>query len=345
MKLNLPIFLVMSFLSGLFEVGSILWMLGHASVVSAPFLAALSYQLGAAATSARVGRFGRTALAILTAFSAVLIFWRADLVCMTVATFFASALINTARMDLGKSEISTTAKRISRVTGFLVAPAFLLAWFAPVAFAAAAIFGSAGFLVSSQVHSRALPTRAGAQKYTPIRLALIVHQMHYFTYATVIIVSLFASHSAAQTVLLFTLGWVSYIATPHLIGHRQEPMSVALVGHLCLPLILLGMWAVPQGGIVWIILWVATGLFGGTVVYLTSYARKSFSVPEPELTALENWGHCLGSVVALVLVAIGFSAVDLLPIAAIFAGATAMLICVSSRAAKYFSTSSRRISL
>ena len=63
-----------------------------------------------------------------------------------------------------------------------------------------------------------------------IKSALVTYQMHYFSYSTVVIVMLLQHYAAGLAMLVFVLGWASYIAAPHLIGNRIDPGNAALWG-------------------------------------------------------------------------------------------------------------------
>jgi hypothetical protein len=250
----------------------------------------------------------------------------------------ASALINLSRAALGKAEISTTLKRCSRVLGFLAAPAMLLPAVPGAAVLVAVVLSLCA--VSLTEPAREATAIGPSKRGTVIKWALVTHQMHYFSYCTVVIVTLLQQHSALIAVSLFILGWASYIAVPHLIGNRWEPGHTALWGHLLLPLVLVGLWVAPSAGPLWSLLWIATGFFGGTVVYLTRFSRERYGLNEGQLALLENIGHCLGAGLALALVCAQWSIHHLFAVGAAFAATTALLIATCLKSSGQFARTS-----
>lgn len=338
---KLALFLALSFLSGLFEIGVIIWGRDGRPDLVLAFLLALAYQLGALVSFRAPGRASWWGLLLATAVLGVahLAGEAVGTAWMFVLVTLASALINLSRAALGKAEISTTLKRCSRVLGFLAAPAMLLPAVPGVAVLAAVVL-SLGPVSLAEPAREAAASGPPSSRGTAIKWALVTHQMHYFSYCTVVIVTLLQRHSAIIAVSLFILGWASYIAVPHLIGNRWEPGQTALWGHLLLPLVLVGLWITPSAGPLWSLLWIATGFFGGTVVYLTRFSRERYGLNEGQLALLENTGHCLGAGLALAVVCAHWSSHHLFVVGAAFAATTAALIATCLKSSGQFARTS-----
>jgi len=326
----LPLFIVMSFFSGLLEIGVVLWGVAESNDdFSLPFALAFAYQVGALVIAIKVGDYawkavaGTSVLAASTLYGNVMGAFDGTLAtCVTVV--LCSAAINLTRMRLGKAHISTTIKRCARVSGFLAAPMMMITG-AP---ALVIMIASATCLAISL---RSRPTNALAPPAVPgatdpiLGTALVTHQMHYFSYCTVIMVMLLQSYSPLLGVIFFIAGWASYIATPHLLRPQWSPGSAAFVGHVFLPLVLIALWYAPAGHSLWIVLWVATGFLGGTVVDLTRLAQTR-GMNEGQLVPLEGLGHCLGAGMALLMIASGHGTAVLFIAAAFFAAVTAVFV-------------------
>jgi hypothetical protein len=307
------------------ELGVIVRTAADSPSLLAPFALALAYQLGnLVPVPVPVGRSGFAAMvgavvALVGIISAEMPVWG---LCLTVA--LVSALINSARQALGKTAISTTLKRGFRIVGFL------LCGFALVDAVLSAVLVGAALIAGAILWQHDKPPRpAGhAVRVTgagTMAAALVLHQMHYFSYCTLVLVVLVQGVGPAWAAPLFVAGWVSYVSVPHLVGDRLPAGPLVIGAHLALAGVLMALALVPPTSPIWVLLWVATGLFGGTVVYLTGLAEARFGFTARSLAAHENLGHMLGAALALLWVASGLQAQGLQVAAAIFALTTAVL--------------------
>ena len=332
-RYDLAAFFALSFLSGMFEIGVVFRGWAGQQGLLFPFCLALAYQLGTLApypintgrvTSLMLGVVAIATLAALVLTTSLATWWLLPLVTMT------SAATNLGRVALGKAEISTTLKRCARVAGFLCAPILIsdLALCASVSLAV----GLMSFPVVrnyARINPGELSDRPLGARRQFMTAALFFHQIHYFSYCTAIVVMLFSNHTPFLAVAIFIGGWISYIASPHIIGSKFEPERVALLGHAILTAVLYGLASAEPNSPAWYILWFLTGPFGGTIVYLTKYARRSHRYNEVALASVENLGHCVGSAIAVAWVAYLLPVSGLLIVASIFALLTAIALVLS----------------
>ncbi len=325
--MRLAAFLAFSVVSGFLEIGIIL----DAALGPDPFLTAammaLAYQIGTLvplpfaltlpATRALILSGAALALAAIVAPALPI-----DLALVAVL----SAVVNLSRMALGKANVPTTLKRSFRVAGFLAAPLMML----PAALPTAAICVLALGIGVLWTHQPV--RRAGALRPMPmITAALVAHQVHYFSYYAVVVSVLAIAYGPVYGTIGFVMGWISYISAPHLAGQRLPPETLVVGGHVALALVLALLAVATPGAWAWLILWILTGFFGGTVVYLTGLARQRFGFDEAALAGTENSGHALGALVACLWLAAGGAAGTLFLMAALFALLTAALVGYACR--------------
>lgn len=327
-KVQLIQFLALSLISGFVELGVIIHGVAAGSGLMAPFALALAYQLGNLVPNPLpLRRLGFALLALATP-AVLLIAPPADglaLWPLCLATAMVSALINAARLSLGKAAISTTLKRSFRVVGFLCS---VFALMHSVLLAVLILSALLAGLILWRQPETAVPapqTRPAAPHSKTMSAALVLHQMHYFSYCTLVLVVLVMQLGPIWAAPIFVLGWLSYISVPHIIGSRYPAAPVVIGAHFALALVLLALGAAPHASPLWIVLWIATGLFGGTVVYLTRLAETDFRFSGAHLTTFENLGHVFGALLALLWVALKLPLDGLMTIAAGFAIATAIL--------------------
>jgi hypothetical protein len=329
--MRLAAFLAFSVVSGFLELGLIL----AAALGPDPFMAAalmaLAYQLGTLvplpfavtrpATRALLACGAVLALAVLALAALAIPALPVRMVLVAVL----SAVVNLSRMALGKAEVSTTLKRSFRVAGFLAAPVMTLPAALPVAAFGVLALGT-GVLWSSPPINRPASRMGGLRPRPVMTAALLAHQMHYFSYYAAVVAALAMTYGPVDGTIGFVMGWISYISAPHLAGRRLPPETLVVGGHVGLALVLALLAAAMPGGWGWLILWILTGFFGGTVVYLTGLARQRFGFDEAALTGTENAGHALGALVACLWLATGGAVGQLFLIAAVFALMTAALV-------------------
>jgi len=319
------IFYVLSLLSGFFELAPFVAALRGEGVLPA-LIVVLCYQLGnAAPCPLRLSQLSIKTAALAGAAFLAVYFKTGFFPLLCAATVLASAAIQSAR-SMVKSSASKPLKRLLRVAGFALglfgAPLTLL--LAGTAAAAVICGGKAGAGRNSLV----LP------RLNAVNAAMILHQVHYFSYCYAAIAFTAARAGMAAALLLFLAGWVVYISAARLYrGHGLAPSFFA--GHSLLVLLLLGIFFAPSMAVK-AVLWVLTGI-GGTTEFCLAKLSLERGGSADGGTFAENAGHVLGAALSIAVYAI---AKDLLPAVLVSAAAALgaialMAVALGSRKMPY----------
>jgi hypothetical protein len=306
-------FYVLSLLSGFFELAPFVTALKSEGILAA-LIVAMFYQLGnLTPCPLKLSRIAiRTAVLAGTAlFAAYLKTNFFPLLC--VATALLSMAIQSARSVI-KTNASKPLKRLLRVAGFGLglfgAPLLLL-----ITGAVAALFIYTG------------KSDAGRSAFAPPRLnlvniAMVLHQIHYFSYcyAAIAFTAVFAGTAAALG--LFLAGWAVYIIAARFYRGRGLVHSF-FFGHSLLVMLLIGMFLAPSMAMK-AVLWVLTGIGGTTEFCLAKLSLERGGTPDGG-TFAENAGHVLGAVLSVVFYAV---VGNLLPVVFISAAAASGAIII-----------------
>ncbi|QJC53592.1 hypothetical protein HGI30_20010 [Paenibacillus albicereus] len=294
--MNRAIFLFLSLLSGAVELGGILYAIELGLGLFAIIGIGLAYQLGNLVPNPiRINR----ALTLLSAAGAAVLLGLAHYQPDTYAYLFAGyALMAVAIQSLRsiqKENVGTTIKRSFRILGFLAAP-----------FTGAAVSAGAALLLA--VIAAAVPwTFERAKLIRPkvrfLSWVMIIHQIHYFSYAYFVIILLWQAVPSGSSIwvgIFFVLGWITYTGISHFL-RAERYFRYFLGGHLFLSLVLLLMaWQIDNGPLV-VALWIATGLGGGTVFCITKINSRYQELSKQDVVFSENIGHVLGVVLGMLL--------------------------------------------
>lgn len=331
------VFVILSiFLSGALELGVVAKTVLSGKGLVMAFGLALAVQFGPLLPDLlRRWRIGVAMLAPCVAASVVLVLTISEfnLWILAVTVTIASACLSVSRDALHAVHLSTTAKRVARVVGFFTAPLLVHDVFFALVLLLIAIIGVVSIgreYALNEISKSPMPDKSSL---LTIDLALISHQIHYFSYATLVFITLLDQFQPLIAISMFVVGWVSYILLPRLLGARPNAFTIAVVGHIILAAVLAGMAVSEGGGVLWLILWVATGFCAGTVVYLTDFAQAAYGYTKPRLSFLENLGHCLGACAAFLIVVASGKTRLLYIVAAMAASATALLMLSNFRKA------------
>lgn len=187
----------------------------------------------------------------------------------------------------------TTIKRLSRVSGFMLAPLFYI----PAILVTVIILFFFMVLLTSE------ESRLGfiKPKMNYFNIIMIIHQMHYFCYTYFIIIILYdrMNFKAVNISLFFVLGWITYI----LIGHFLRGFSFRkyfILGHMGL-FAILGIMYFNISNNLTVILWICTGLGAGTIFALSEINKQHTPYDKNAMDFAENSGHILGIVLSMIL--------------------------------------------
>jgi hypothetical protein len=289
------IYICLSALSGVIELGVLVLATQDKSPVVLIPLFALAYQLGVFFSNPiRLPRYLYMVLGFGGAVYAMLTKWSTIAMCAIILPV--SIALQQARMLISKRcHVSTFWKRVSRVGGFLVAP-----WFSVWVLVIAGV-GSAVLVAS--IHTCALDQRARFRKVLFrggfLSVTMLVHQSHYFLYSC-FLPWVFLQVQNIPVALLgfaFALGWISYCIAP-ILFQRLSPIKVFVGGHLLVVVALTAMFFCLKCSTITLIAWFASG-FGGGTVYCLHEINKQRGHRAADLDTWENLGHVTGVLAAI----------------------------------------------
>jgi hypothetical protein len=205
---------------------------------------------------------------------------------------------------------STLIKRAYRVIGFVVGGLFYVPGVSLLGWAICGILLTVfrGFKLFDEVQRRE------RRSWTLMSTVMVFHQIHYFLYAYGIawILSEKDGVPLAAMGLAFAAGWIVYLAVEPVMGKVNDAVAL-IVGHAFVAAVLLVMSSDLAIGYA-SVLWVATGLGGGTV-----YCIHNLGCANAEMHLAEEIGHWVGPLLAIVAFVLGFDWDTVLRVAALFA--------------------------
>jgi hypothetical protein len=191
------------------------------------------------------------------------------------------------------------ARDVVRACGFVLAPLF-----SPVFVGVLTVLGVMAWARAATPHrSHALHVRLRiAGSIAPNHVAMFVHHVHFFTYSHVVpfIFAVTFGVPAAWQGLIFYLGWVGYDLHDFVRIRASWPRF--LVGHLAIAAGIFTLFWAPSA---WLaaVGWLVTGIGGGTYVMLRHLTSASDPDPAENLELAEHYGHVVGMLVLVGLLA------------------------------------------
>lgn len=317
--MNKHIFLMLSFLSGFIELGSLVlgYKLGY-SIIQIVGLG-LAYQLGNLVPHPiQISKVVRLAVVLLSIFCSAGLLISGGHYGLLFLTLVLSAIAIQDMRSYAKSDVSTALKRSIRVVGF-ISSSFLNI---PILVVITLFFIPLAIFYRKKNESLKLLR----PRINFLHLIMIVHQCHYFSYCYFLVFTLMQHEIVGITPLvglLFTIGWITYISVPSLVKGKAYKLY-ALLGHLILvPLLLLLAYLENLGAVV--LVWGLTG-FGAGTVYCFHKLSFALSLNDDDMVFSENIGHILGVILGLLIYASTQSYSNVLLLSACLAGATATLL-------------------
>ena len=252
------------------------------------------------------------AAVILTAVPMPDILWFV-LICLCL--FLLSAVIQTVKDDMKSSEHSLL-KRFCRVAGFALSP--LAALRPQIILFAVVVIAFCGLTkyTGKEYNFTAPDLKSGYS------IAILFHQLHYFfyTHITIAAVSIAlskqppvidalgyaftrspAAFGSIAGILIFCGTQIIYILSEHIFSRlTKKSMTVFYIGQTAVFVILLSMSFITDTTL-FIILWLFTGLCGGTVCTITKNVKPSEKYDKAPTTFSENAGCILGLLAAVLV--------------------------------------------
>lgn len=291
--------------SSLIEIGPIVVLIHEHANLILVLLAGLSYQLGNVLTrpvpsipivSACIAGTGAITLVASPVGS---VMWLCGLATLSWGL---QAIRRCLSITSCGAQPSTAQKRMARVGGFVLS--------AMLPFVASVILTTSLCLIvgiSLRRHGSA-PVEVKDSSITaqvhPIHALMVIHQMHYFSYCYGVPVIFAASDLGGNWLIgvWFALGWVSYLSA-HWVLQRFRLEWVFVIGHAFVAVTLIGLSFLSGIAHLAIVMWILTGLGGGTVFCLTALS-KQIDLNDEQLVAYEDIGHIGGIVLAVALTAL-----------------------------------------
>ena len=166
-------------------------------------------------------------------------------------------------------------------------------------------------------------------KIRPQYFIMVVHQMHYFSYAYIVLIiaGKFDNYHGFLTALLFVLSWITYTSAQYIFTEKKY-YTYLITGHIFLALLISAI-ALTTIEPLKIVLWILTGFGGGTVFCIKEIQKSKRGYDNHTLESSENYGHFLGVFCSIILYVLFGTLNAAIYFASICAAITALLASVS----------------
>ena len=303
-------FSMLNFISGLCEIGTVIWGMKSFGVTGA-LIGALCYQLGNLVPNPI--KLSRNISCLLLTLSAVFglagIFQPVFL--YPALTLFTMVLQNERSVLKNKTDGtgSKVGKRLFRILGFTFG----------------CVYGSVCFFICLVPVAISLMRKEVDKKITinipyfnKLDLILILHEIHYFVYCYCVLVLVYSLNVYGKSVgsyasIAFALSWIPYALVPNLykspkilwkLGYKKT----FLIGHSVLTVILTVMFfsflvekSLGTLPVISLIIWFLTG-FGGTTEFCIEEVDKlNGTYVKNNHNSAENIGHILGVTLSIII--------------------------------------------
>lgn len=319
--MNKFIFLFLSIVSGMLELGGIVFGVSLKLPIEYILVIALAYQVGNLFPNPiSLNKFGL----IIISFISIMMLTFINIIEFKYSLFLMSYImlniVVQSMRALKKSDINTSVKRIFRMSGFLIVPFFSIKIILCISII---LF----FLSLRLEHDKSMKFKLINPKIKFINIVMIVHQMHYFCYVYFIIILMSSYLDKYKLILgvLFTLGWVSYTSVPHILK-KSTYYKYLCIGHIWLAGILITIVLNIDNIYAITILWILTGFGGGTVFCINKINKCKDNTSELSMSFSENIGHVLGVAIGLLIFIVTKSMIYPVILSSIFAIMTVILI-------------------
>lgn len=318
--MNTALFFLLSTITGFVEVGAVIYAMQQGFSVVQILLLVLAYQVGCFfPTNISVKKIWILILGILAVTFSVTFYLIPSFGSFLSTVLFLSPCLQMAR-SLQKRKVSTAQKRLFRIIGFGLSPLL-----SPLALMGVSI--TTLIVVISQKsefrNSISLP------KLRPQYFIMVVHQMHYFSYAYImlIVAGKMDNYHGFLTALFFVLSWLTYTSAQYIFNEKKY-YTYLIGGHIFLIFVISGI-ALTTSGALKIVLWILTGFGGGTVFCIKEILKKKHGYDNYVLESSENYGHILGIFCSIILYVLLDNLNAPIYFAIICAASTALLAIVS----------------
>lgn len=304
------------FLSGMVELGSILWGLKHGFSIEACVLLAFAYQLGNVFLyfiTKKISKIKPFLLIISAGLGALTLFLKDGSMefFITAAVMYTalSTCIQLTRESVKKrvTHLAKWKKRSFRVVGFFASAIM----YTPVGTyvligCAMCLFVFSFFIPAFGFDSWHRDIKNGKIK-NPICVTMITHQAHYFVYTYVLLalVQIFYK-SALIAAVWFVVNWIPYTVTEPLVKRLKlkNYYAIGITAHLFNGIILIMMWLFSKNGniLVTALLWMFTGFGGGNIFCVKKALSAVKEYDHDTWMFSEQVGHILGMITCVIVI-------------------------------------------
>ena len=318
--MNTALFFLLSTITGFVEVGAVIYAMQQGFSVVQILLLVLAYQAGCFfPTNISVKKIWILILGILTIALSVTLCVIPSFGLFLSTVFILSPCLQMAR-SLQKSKVSTAQKRLFRIIGFGLSP--LLSPFALLGVSITTLI----IVITQKSEFRNSIT---FPKLRPQYFIMVVHQMHYFSYAYImlIIAGKLDNYHGFLTALFFVLSWLTYTSAQYIFKEKKY-YTYLIAGHIFLIFVISSIALITSESLK-IVLWILTGFGGGTVFCIKEILKEKREYDNHALESSENYGHVLGIFCSIILYVLLDNLNAPIYFAVICAASTAILAIVS----------------
>ncbi len=301
-------------LSGIIELGAILWGIGNGYSIQASLALAISYQLGNVflfLINEKIRKCQSYFLGLFAILAIIMQFPVGNTIKYIIAFILFSGLstaIQTMRSAV-KSKEPRWRKRCFRVLGFVLSA--VMYDYGTVALLVISVILFILSLITPKFKDSCWLKKLLVGEYgeNKICMTMVVHQMHYFVYCYAMLIIAYEFYKTPWIATLWFVGnWVPYIITEPLIKKSKKDnwMLFLIAGHVLVAGLLLAMYVsiVNSNVPLAMLLWVFTGFGGGNVFCIKKSLKPVKEYDNMVWVFSENVGHILGVIVVTLLVSI-----------------------------------------
>lgn len=298
---SLIIYLTLSFISGIFELGSVISAYKYRHDIFLPLIVVAAYQIATLISqTSKFFSYSITIIPIALVSSALLIFQNFGHPSINI--FFGILLGTIAIQSLREShkygvQVSTAVKRSIRVIGFLCSGIMNLTLLGCICIIVTLLAA-----IRWQNYRRAYYHQPITGSFTSLCMLMVIHQVHYFCYAFPLFLIFMYQWKMSPTAAagVFVIGWISYIFS-NACFNKFDPAPVLIIGHLSVALCLAGIFFAQSFYLV-VLLWFLTGYGGGTVYCIRIWNDEESPEKKCDMDKWENVGHVIGVLLSVLLV-------------------------------------------
>jgi hypothetical protein len=292
-------FLFLSLLSGMIELGSIVYGIKmNFSILEIAGLG-LAYQIGNLVPNPfKLNKNATIIISIIsTCFYIAILFTKQYWILFS--GFALIAMIVQSLRTSYKQKVHTALKRSSRIIGFFLAPFVSIP--STIVISTILVFGA----IFSKYENKNFEFTKPKMRY--IHLIMLMQQMHYFCYCYFVVIMIYklaftqnlAFSNLGFTSVCFALGWITYTWIPLLLK-KDTYVKYYIISHVYLLAILLFMGIYHQSFIL-IILWILTGFGGGTGYCIEKIDLLDSNANSSDMIFIGNMGHILGVITGMLV--------------------------------------------